>query len=143
MTVPNSTSFLNPNLLASLSPTSETVTQALAKSPSSSVQEVVEKLYGKQHTHSHHTIAKEDSLGDGAHEDTGVSKMMHKLHIKKDHSGEDGPTGHKAKHENPAQAQWANMRALTSEQVAEVRKVGGFGGVDTSELFVNVSSAPY
>ncbi|WWC60775.1 uncharacterized protein I303_103351 [Kwoniella dejecticola CBS 10117] len=142
-----SASILAPHIIAYLQPNSPTITSTLASSspPGTSVQQVAENLYGSHRDHGHHshyaTRLHNDSTASpptgGQEKEQGtMDKLLDKLHLKKqdDVQAQDAEEGPK----NPAEEQWRDMRLLTPEQMAEIRKYGQWGKAEPTELFLNI-----
>ena len=127
-----------PEKLYSLLTASNTVTVALAASPTQSVQGVAEPLFGKHHGHAHHSLHSDEAAEHEHSSDGGaMEKVLGKLHLS--HSGNSELAKDKDVN-NPAADQWAAMRPLRAEELEQIKSCGKWGTAQPSELFLNVST---
>jgi hypothetical protein len=150
------TTFL-PSHLIKLLNSPHTVTSTYAQSSQeTTVQSVAEQLYGKHHHHSPHSLTSDESREHEGHKESGLNKVLEKLHLKKDDNGVEQKLSSNEKGtidrehvkkdkdvENPAADQWAAMRLLSPAELQEVRGYGNWGGSEPSELFLNVGQVSY
>lgn len=136
--------FLTPKLAAPLTST-DSVSSALAITPTKAVHEVAEALYGKRHGSAHHSLAADEAKEGNTDKEKsgGLTKVMEKLHLMKTKTEADATAEGKEKHDkdrkNPAADQWLAMRRLSEGELREVAGYGNWGNAQPGELFLNVS----